>query len=148
MPPRGRNIIRSWVRGGNECIRSSIACHLIMYNSYEQAHSIKKCLLSSKSRQRPRGAESLKWLLHFTRKFNLAITSRFPGSGIMTPLSFSYIRTMDYEICSSVTVTGSLRFHTWFPFLRTSDNQYITVSHPQHLLCSIWNYTDIIITSC
>ena len=47
--------------GGNECIRSSTACHLIIpfkgsyvcgghhdtyrYNSYEQANSIKKCLL-------------------------------------------------------------------------------------------------------
>ena len=53
--------------GGNECIRSSTACHLIIpfkgsyvcgghhdtyrYNSYEQANSIKKCLLPT-SRQR------------------------------------------------------------------------------------------------
>lgn len=35
--------------GGNENIRSSIACHLILYNSYEQAHSIKN--VCSKSRQ-------------------------------------------------------------------------------------------------
>ena len=36
-------------------------------------------------------ADTLSWLLHFTRKFNLAITSRFPGSGIMACLSFSYL---------------------------------------------------------
>ena len=47
-----------------------------------------------------------------------------------------------------LTAAGLFRIHTWFPFLWTSDNQYITVSYPQHLLCSIWNYTDIIIARC
>ena len=35
------------------------------------------------------------WLLHFTRKFNLAILSRFPGSRLIAPLSFSCYGTMD-----------------------------------------------------
>ena len=95
MPPRGRNIIRSWVRGGNECIRSSIACHLIMYNSYEQAHSIKNVCLQIKADNTPKLRIQRSWLLHFTRKFNLAIPSRFPGSRLIAPLSFSCYGTMD-----------------------------------------------------
>ena len=49
-------------------------------------------------------------------------------------LSFSCFRTMAFENHSSVTVTGSLRFLTWFPLLSVSINC-------QHLICFIWNYT-------
>ena len=55
-------------------------------------------------------ADTLSWLLHFTRKFNLAIQSRFPDFRIITSfplliLSYNGIS----KSRSSVTVTGSLR---------------------------------------
>ena len=114
--------------GGNECIRSSTACHLIIpfkgsyvcgghhdtyrYNSYEQANSIKKMPASNKQTTLW-VADTLSWLLHFTRKFNLAIQSRFPDFRIITSfplliLSYNGIS----KSRSSVTVTGSLRILT------------------------------------
>ena len=83
------------------------------------------------------------WLLHFTRKFNLAIPSRFPGSRLIAPLSFSCYGTMDI-----------LRFA---PLLQWPDRSgfspdslflYCSFSQYQHLICSVWNYTVIIITPC
>ena len=63
-------------------------------------------------------ADTLSWLLHFTRKFNLAIQSRFPDFRIITSfplliLSYNGIS----KSRSSVTVTGSLRTLTWFPII-------------------------------
>ena len=71
-------------------------------------------------------ADTLSWLLHFTRKFNLAIQSRFPDFRIITSfplliLSYNGIS----KSRSSVTVTGSLRILTWFPLLTATR---ITVS--------------------
>ena len=127
------------MRGGNERIRSSIACHLIMYNSYEQAHSIKKCPLSKK-RTTSRGCGIPRnWSLHFTRKLNLAILSRFPGSRINAHLSFSCYRTMalrDSLLCYSDRIAQVSHL---IPF---SDTMYC-----QHLIRSLWNYTDIMIAS-
>ena len=138
MPPRGRNIIRSWVRGGNECIRSSIACHLIMYNSYEQAHSIKNVCLQIKADNTPKLRIQRSWLLHFTRKFNLAIPSRFPGSRLIAPLSFSCYGTMDI-----------LRFAPLLQWPDRSgfspDSLFLPAYSCQHLICSLWNYTDTIV---
>ena len=113
--------------GGNEYIRSSTACHLIIpfkgyvscggyhnahrYNSHEQANSIKKCLPFMQTTLRI--ADIPSWLLHFTRKFNLAIQSRFPDFSIIT--SFPLLIHLYNGLVkgnSSVTVTGSLRTFT------------------------------------
>ena len=114
--------------GGNECIRSSTACHLIIpfkgsyvcgghhdtyrYNSYETGEFHKKMPASNKQTTLW-VADTLSWLLHFTRKFNLAIQSRFPDFRIITSfplliLSYNGIS----KSRSSVTVTGSLRILT------------------------------------
>ena len=88
-------------------------------------------------------ADTLSWLLHFTRKFNLAIQSRFPDFRIIASfplliLSYNGIS----KSRSSVTVTGSLRILHLIP----SSDCYADYS--QHFICSIWNYTDIIIARC
>ena len=50
-----------------------------------------------KSRQHFGVRNPQNWSLHFTRKFNLAIPSRFPGSRIIALLSFSCYGTMDSQ---------------------------------------------------
>ena len=78
------------------------------------------------------------WLLHFTRKFNLAIPSRFPGSRLIAPLSFSCYGTMDI-----------LRFAPLLQWPDRSgfspDSLFLPAYSCQHLICSLWNYTDIIL---
>ena len=87
-------MIRSYIRGGNGFIRSSIACHLICIILLNRRSFHKKCPLTKAD-----NISGLRipqnWLLHFHRKFNLAIPSRFPGSRIIAPLSFSCYGTMD-----------------------------------------------------
>ena len=79
----GYNMIRSYIRGGNGFIRSSIACHLICIILLNRRSFHKKCPLTKVD-----NISGLRipqnWLLHFHRKFNLAIPSRFPGSRIIT----------------------------------------------------------------
>ena len=79
----GYNMIRSYIRGGNGFIRSSIACHLICIILLNRRSFHKKCPLTKAD-----NISGLRipqnWLLHFHRKFNLAIPSRFPGSRIIT----------------------------------------------------------------
>ena len=79
----GQNMIRSYIRGGNGFIRSSIACHLICIILLNRRSFHKKCPLTKAD-----NISGLRipqnWLLHFHRKFNLAIPSRFPGSRIIT----------------------------------------------------------------
>ena len=79
----GKNMIRSYIRGGNGFIRSSIACHLICIILLNRRSFHKKCPLTKVD-----NISGLRipqnWLLHFHRKFNLAIPSRFPGSRIIT----------------------------------------------------------------
>ena len=74
-------MIRSYIRGGNGFIRSSIACHLICIILLNRRSFHKKCPLTKAD-----NISGLRipqnWLLHFHRKFNLAIPSRFPGSRI------------------------------------------------------------------
>ena len=76
-------MIRSYIRGGNGFIRSSIACHLICIILLNRRSFHKKCPLTKAD-----NISGLRipqnWLLHFHRKFNLAIPSRFPGSRIIT----------------------------------------------------------------
>lgn len=87
-------------------------------------------------------ADTLSWLLHFTRKFNLAILSRFPGSRLIAPLSFSCYGTMDLRdllLCYSDRIAQDLH-------LIPSSDCY--ADNNLHFICSIWNYTDIIITRC
>ena len=71
------------IRGGNGFIRSSIACHLICIILLNRRSFHKKCPLTKAD-----NISGLRipqnWLLHFHRKFNLAIPSRFPGSRIIT----------------------------------------------------------------
>ena len=109
----------------------------------EQAHSIKNVCLQIKADNTPKLRIQRSWFLHFTRKFNLAIPSRFPGSRLIAPLSFSCYGTMDI-----------LRFA---PLLQWPDRSgfspdslflYCSFSQYQHLICSVWNYTVIIITPC
>ena len=87
-------MIRSYIRGGNGFIRSSIACHLICIILLNRRSFHKKCPLTKAD-----NISGLRipqnWLLHFHRKFNLAILSRFPGSRLIAPLSFSCYGTMD-----------------------------------------------------
>ena len=87
-------MIRSYIRGGNGFIRSSIACHLICIILLNRRSFHKKCPLTKAD-----NISGLRipqnWLLHFHRKFNLAIPSRFPGSRLIAPLSFSCYGTMD-----------------------------------------------------
>lgn len=124
----------------------------VCITQYEQANSIKNACFQT-SRQHSGAADSPSWLLHFTRKFNLAIQSRFPDSRIIAPspllirwsCSFplkhsGIINTASYNGImrgrSSVTVTGSLRILTWFPFLPDAQNR-------QHSVRFIWNYTRV-----
>ena len=135
-------MIRSYIRGGNGFIRSSIACHLICIILLNRRSFHKKCPLTKAD-----NISGLRipqnWLLHFHRKFNLAIPSRFPGSRLIAPLSFSCYGTMDI-----------LRFA---PLLQWPDRSgfspdslflYCSFSQYQHLICSVWNYTDCIVTFC
>ena len=108
------------------------------YNSHEQANSIKNaCFL----KQTTLGiADIPSWLLHFTRKFNLAIQSRFPDFSIIASLPL-LIHSVQWDnerklLCYSDRIAQDSHL---IPFSDCyADNN-------QHFICSIWNYTDIII---
>lgn len=83
---------------------------------------------------------SQNWLLHFTRKLNLAIQSRFPDSRIIAP-SPLLIPTVQWEyeislLCHSDRIAQDSH-------LIPSSVHY--AENKQHFICSIWNYTDVII---
>ena len=130
-------MIRSYIRGGNGFIRSSIACHLICIILLNRRSFHKKCPLTKAD-----NISGLRipqnWLLHFHRKFNLAIPSRFPGSRLIAPLSFSCYGTMDI-----------LRFAPLLQWPDRSgfspDSLFLPAYSCQHLICSLWNYTNIIV---
>ncbi len=88
-------------------------------------------------------ADTLSWLLHFTRKFNLAIQSRFPDYQDHHFFSPSHtIVQWDIEkslLCYSDRIAQDSH-------LIPSSDCYVDYS--QHFICSIWNYTDIIIARC
>ena len=89
-------------------------------------------------------ADTLSWLLHFTRKFNLAIQSRFPdfriiaSSPLLIQRSYNGINERSL-LCYSDRIAQDSH-------LIPSSDCYADYS--QHFICSIWNYTDIIITRC
>ena len=95
MLPRGRKkSVHECAEGTNKSEVVSPATQSCIIHK-EQAHSIKKCLPSKEADNAPKLRIQRSWLLHFTRKFNLAILSRFPGSRLIAPLSFSCYGTMD-----------------------------------------------------
>lgn len=131
-------MIRSYIRGGNGFIRSSIACHLICIILLNRRSFHKKCPLTKAD-----NISGLRipqnWLLHFHRKFNLAIPSRFPGSRIITSsllLMRKHNGLWDSLLCYSDRIAQD--FHL-IPF---SD---CFAENSQHFICSIWNYTDVIL---
>ena len=89
-------------------------------------------------------ADTLSWLLHFTRKFNLAIQSRFPdfriiaSSPLLIQRSYNGINERSL-LCYSDRIAQDSH-------LIPSSDCYADYS--QHFICSIWNYTDIIIARC
>ena len=88
-------------------------------------------------------ADTLSWLLHFTRKFNLAIQSRFPDFSIIASLPL-LIHSVQWDnerklLCYSDRIAQDLH-------LIPSSDCY--ADNNLHFICSIWNYTDIIITRC
>ena len=134
-------MIRSYIRGGNGFIRSSIACHLICIILLNRRSFHKKCPLTKAD-----NISGLRipqnWLLHFHRKFNLAIPSRFPGSRIITSsllLMRKHNGLWDSLLCYSDRIAQDLH-------LIPSSDCY--ADNNLHFICSIWNYTDIIITRC
>ena len=85
-------------------------------------------------------ADTLSWLLHFTRKFNLAIQSRFPDFSIIASLPL-LIHSVQWDnerklLCYSDRIAQDSHL---IPF---SD---CYADNSQHFICSIWNYTDIIV---
>ena len=89
-------------------------------------------------------ADTLSWLLHFTRKFNLAIQSRFPdfriiaSSPLLIQRSYNGINERSL-LCYSDRIAQDSH-------LIPSSDCY--ADYNQHFICSIWNYTDIIIARC
>ena len=83
------------------------------------------------------------WLLHFTRKFNLAIQSRFPDFSIIAPLPL-LILYVQWNIEKSL-LCYSDRIAQDLHLIPSSD---CYADNNLHFICSIWNYTDIIITRC
>ena len=95
MLPRGRKkSVHECAEGTNKSEVVSPAIQSCIIHK-EQAHSIKNVCLQIKADNTPKLRIQRSWLLHFTRKFNLAIPSRFPGSRLIAPLSFSCYGTMD-----------------------------------------------------
>ena len=133
-------MIRSYIRGGNGFIRSSIACHLICIILLNRRSFHKKCPLTKAD-----NISGLRipqnWLLHFHRKFNLAIPSRFPGSRIITSsllLMRKHNGLWDLLLCYSDRIAQVSHL---IPSLCTAFSLRY-----QHLICSVWNYTNLIIT--
>ena len=89
-------------------------------------------------------ADTLSWLLHFTRKFNLAIQSRFPdfriiaSSPLLIQRSYNGINERSL-LCYSDRIAQDSH-------LIPSSDCY--ADYNQHFICSIWNYTNIIIARC
>lgn len=129
-------------RRGTCASRSSIACHLITYNSYEQADSIKKCLLLKKADNSFGTADIPKLVVTLYTEASPRHTKQvswLQDHRFFSP--FSCCAQWDtLRSRSSVTVTGSLRTFTWFPLLT------ILKKDSQHFICSLWNYTDIILS--
>ncbi len=131
-------MIRSYIRGGNGFIRSSIACHLICIILLNRRSFHKKNVHSQK-RTTSQGCGFPKTGCYtFIGSLTSPYQAGFLAPESSLPLSFSCVSTMDYEIRSSVTVTGSLRVSHLIPL-------FLPAYSCQHLICSLWNYTDIIL---
>ena len=110
------------------------------YNSYEQADSIKNaCFQKADNAWELRISPS--WLLHFTRKFNLAIQSRFPDFRIITSFLL-LIQKVQWIIEKSLLCYSDriVQDSHLIPF-----SEYFA-ENTQHFICFIWNYTDIIVS--
>ena len=86
----------------------------------------------------PETADFSGWLLHFTRKFNLAIQSRFPGSriNVLFPLLIHMYNGF-WKIAPLLQWPDRSGF--------APDSLFLPAYSCQHLICSLWNYTDIIL---
>jgi hypothetical protein len=82
------------------------------------------------------------WLLHFTRKFNLAIQSRFPDFRICVP-SPLLMQDAQWAIENSL-LCYSDRIAQDLHLIPSSDCH---AEDSQHFICSLWNYTTFIVPS-
>ena len=129
-------MIRSYIRGGNGFIRSSIACHLICIILLNRRYSIKNVHLQQWATSRGCGFPKTgcyTFIGSLTSPYQAGFLA--PGSSFLSP--------------SHASAQWILRF---IPLLQwpdrsgfSPDSLFLPAYNCQHLICSIWNYTDIII---
>ena len=127
---------RSYIRGGNGFIRSSIACHLICIIHLNRRYSIKN--VHSKKRTTSQGCGFPKTGCY---TFIGSLTSPYqagflaPGSLLSSP--------------SHAAAQWTMRFAPLLQWPDRSgfspDSLFLPAYSCQHLICSLWNYTDTIV---